>query len=364
MRWAGLVVGMAPALAGWASAQDSEFGIRGLGMPGRWETVRSRTTGGAFGPFEPMSPLVEAGLADVGHLTATAMQSTSYRNATVGGTSATLRSTRYPLLGLAGPVTGWLTLAAGFTTYLDKTYDITVRDSVALRGTNEPYTDEITSDGSVADVRVVAATRVNRRLAIGAGFHVLEGSTRLTAQRRFDDTTFHTAVQSATARYDGLGVSGSVLIGVAPGLTLAGWARDDDRLRAKVADTTTMTTNLPHMLGGGFLLAPSAAVRVAGALAWRSWSRAGPGAFNTLDWSAGGELTSGSYPIRLGARGGQLPFGPGPTAPTEFAVSFGTGRTFSQGRALIDVGVEHLNRKGSGLSERVWTILVGLTVRP
>ena len=42
------------------SAQDSQYGIRGLGTPGRWESVRARSTGGAFGPFDPLSPLMEA----------------------------------------------------------------------------------------------------------------------------------------------------------------------------------------------------------------------------------------------------------------------------------------------------------------
>src|SRR5216110_3486949 len=51
------------------TAQDSQFGIRGLGTPGRWESVRSRSTAGAFAPFDPLSPLSEAGLADVPQLT-------------------------------------------------------------------------------------------------------------------------------------------------------------------------------------------------------------------------------------------------------------------------------------------------------
>src|SRR2546430_3950759 len=65
------------------TAQDSQFGIRGLGTPGRWESVRSRSTGGAFGPFDPLSPLMEAPLADLGQLTATAAGGTSNRDAVV-----------------------------------------------------------------------------------------------------------------------------------------------------------------------------------------------------------------------------------------------------------------------------------------
>src|SRR6266511_365118 len=86
--------------------------------------------------------------------------------------------------------------------------------------------------------------------------------------------------------------------------------------------------------------------------------------FNTLSWSAGAELGGGPTPIRFGVRGGQLPFGPGTSAPTEVGVAAGTGRAFSAGRAVLDIGIERLQRKGGGLDERVWTFLVGLTVRP
>ncbi|HEV2750954.1 MAG TPA: hypothetical protein VGV12_10575 [Gemmatimonadales bacterium] len=344
--------------------QDSQFGILGLGTPGRYESVRARSTGGAFTPFDPLSTLTEAPLADLGTLTATAMEGTSYRQADLAGSTTSVRSTRFPLLNVAGRVAPRLAVAAGFTTYLDKSWDVTERDSTLLRGTLERYTDELTSDGSVADLRLAAASRLTRRIAIGAGIHLLAGSTRETAERRFDDTTFHTVRQLAEVRYSGFGVSGSILIGVAPGLSLAGWARSDGRLRAKAGDTTTALTDLPRGAGGGLLFAPSPKVKIGGSVAWRSWSRTGPGAFNTWSWSGGAEIGSGRMPLRLGVRGGQLPFGPGTTAPTEVAATAGTGRTFAQGRASLDLGVERLERRGTGLTERIWTVLVGITVRP
>src|SRR6266508_4998475 len=52
------------------TAQDSQFGIRGLGTPGKWESVRARSTGGAFAPFDAFSPLTDAGLADVRRMSA------------------------------------------------------------------------------------------------------------------------------------------------------------------------------------------------------------------------------------------------------------------------------------------------------
>src|SRR5206468_12616394 len=251
------------------------------------------------------------------------------------GTTTALRGSRFPRVGVAGPVGRRVAVAAGFTTYLDKSWDVTLRDSLLLRGVLQRYTDELTSDGSVADVRLAAASRLSRRIAIGAGVHVLVGSTRMTAERRFDDSSFQTVRQSAEVRYDGLGVSGSVLIGVAPGLTIAGWARSDNRLRAKVVDTASAVTDLPTMAGGGLLFAPSPSVRFAASAAWRSWSRAGAGAFDTWTWSAGAEFGSRRMPIRLGARRGQMPFGPGTEAPTETAAALGTARAFAQGRALI-----------------------------
>src|SRR5205823_3877457 len=80
-------------------------------------------------------------------------------------------------------------------------------------------------------------------------------------------STFHPVQQSADVRYDRFGVSGSVLIGLAPGPSLAGWARSDTRLRAKVADTTSAVTDLPLTAGGGPITVPSPSARFAAAAA-------------------------------------------------------------------------------------------------
>src|SRR5207244_11495190 len=193
------------------------------------------------------------------------------------GTTSALRATRFPLLNVVGRVHRRLAIAAGYTTYLDRTWDVTLRDSSLLRGTLERYTDEVTSDGSIADLRLAAAGRRPRRIALGAGLHLLAGSTRETAERRFDDTTFHTVQQLAEVRYSGVGVSGSLLLGVAPGLSVIGWARADNRLRATVADTTSAETDPPRMAGGGMLVSPTPGVRVGRRVAARGWAGRGAG---------------------------------------------------------------------------------------
>src|SRR5712664_82948 len=72
------------------SAQDSQFGIRGLGTPGKLESVRARTTGGAFAPFDAFSPLTDAVLADVRRLSASFTSGTSWRSVDASGVQSSL----------------------------------------------------------------------------------------------------------------------------------------------------------------------------------------------------------------------------------------------------------------------------------
>ena len=344
------------------TAQDSQFSVRGLGVPGRWESVRARTAAGAFGPFDPRSSVADVSLADALQLTATAVEATTYRRAEIGGTQDDLRSSRFPFMGLAGPVTRRVVVGGGFATYLDRTYSIVTRDSQMLRGAYASYTDRIGNDGAVADLRFAAAARLASWIAIGAGAHILSGSSRQTAQRVYDDTTFLGTTQTAVVRYDGFGISGSVALDPVRSVRIVGYARSDNRLRTRLGDAETDRTDLPTTLGAALRWSPSPSARVAGTAVWRSWSDAG--GFNTTSWSAGAEVGAGPTPFRFGVRGGQLPFGPGTAAPTELGVTLGAGKGFSGNRALVDFGLERLVRKGGGLTETAWTVLVGLTIRP
>src|SRR5688572_10497522 len=154
-------------LTGHLAAQDSQFGIRGLGTPGKWESVRARSAGGAFAPFDAFSPLMDASLADVRRISASFTTGTSWRSFAGDNGDVSLRGTRFPALVIAGPLFGRISIGGGFTTYLDRSFGITTRDTIDLRGTPQPVSDEITSDGSVTDLRLAAAARVNRWIAIG-----------------------------------------------------------------------------------------------------------------------------------------------------------------------------------------------------
>ncbi len=351
------------------SAQDSQFGILGLGTPGRAETVRVRSTGGAFAAFDPLTPLVDAALADLPQLSAGAVLAATYRRLTLDTASTTLRTSRFPSVSVAGPVfrgqgRRGLVVGGGFATYLDRSYSLTTEDSMDLRGTQQPYREQITSDGGVSDLRLAVAARPTRDLSVGAALHLLSGTTRVTVIRDFRDSTYADVGQQADVSYSGLGGSASLIARLGPTLRAAAWVRSDGALRALVAEVETARHDLPVEIGGALGWQPSPTARFAASVARRTWSRAGANAFDTFSWAAGAELGRPALPLRLGVRSAQLPFGPGTTAPTERGFAAGTGLAFSEGRAVLDLGVERLDRRGGDVREQVWTVLLGITVRP
>jgi hypothetical protein len=347
------------------AAQNSQFGIQGLGTPGRAESARARTTGGAFAPFDPFSPLTDAVLADVRRLSANIALTTSWRTVDpTDGTQSSLKETRFPSLVIVGPLTRRLTIGGGFTTYLDRTYGVLIKDTIDIAGVPQPVTDQITSDGAITDLRVAVAARLGKRLTVGGGLHKLTGSTREVARRTFDDTLYMTSVSRTEIAYGGTGGSASLLLDLSQALRLSGWVRSDTKLRSDNNGKTIAEHDLPISYGGGVLWRAGAEASLAGSVAWNNWSATGlPNSHDTFSWSAGLEIGKFGAPFRFGARQGQLPFGIG-EAPKESALSAGLARQFSGGRGRLDIGVERLERTGTGMKEHLWTLLLGLTVRP
>lgn len=360
----GLLITLSCGAASAARGQDSQLSLGGLGTPGRPEGVRARSTGGAFAPFDAASPLAEAALADITRLAASAMGTTSHRDLAFGTTTAALRVSRFPVLLVSGGLRrGWVG-SLGFSTYLDRSYRIQISDTMDLRGQPEPFTDDLSSEGAVSDVRLALARRLTRRLAIGAGFHILVGSTREQVSRDFENPSYATAGQRTEVFYNGLGGSASLIADVLAGVRVAGWVRSDSRLVTETEDGETARNDLPVQAGAAVHWQPRPFSRFAASVAWGSWSVSAPGAFDTFNWSVGAEVGGTSLPLRLGVRGGRLPFGPGAEAPTELGAAIGTGVRVARGRGALDLGVEYLRREGPGLTETVWTVMLGVGIRP
>lgn len=355
-------------------AQDSQFGVRGLGTPGQFATARARATGGAFALFDPLSPLGEAALAELRQLTAGAATAPTYRRVDFGGPSASTTATRFPVGGVASPLRpgpdARLVGAAGFTTYLDRSYRIATSRDETLRGAPVTVHDTVASDGAIGDLRLAVAYRLTDRVTVGAAFHRIVGSTRMSVRRRFSDSTFLAYTDSNDVAYEGLGFSVSVGAQVVPTLRAALTARTDGSLTAQLRDGSRTTADLPTTVAGGLLWSPRAALHVGAGAVWRSWSRAdatvggaGGRAFDTFGWSIGAEYGR-DVPVRVGYRRSTLPFSPTDEQPREWGLAVGTARLFANRRAGIDLAVEHARRTGPGLRERIWTVLVGLTIKP
>src|SRR5262245_37050606 len=348
------------------AAQDSQFGIQGLGTPGKQESVRSRSAGAAFAAFDASSPLMDASLADIRRLSGSITGATSWRDVPGDSGQVTLRGTRFPALTISGPVLRRLSIGGGFATYLDRSYGITTRDTLIIRGDTVPVADQITNDGGVTDVRIATGIRVGRALAIGAGIHLLTGSSRIVARRVFlDSINYRPTTSRDEVAYEGMGASFSALLDIGRDLRFAGWYRSDSKLRADLNGHTVAENDLPVSYGGAVLWSPGNQFVLAGSTQWHTWSVAGAGvhAHDTFNWSLGAEIGSTASPFRIGARGGQLPFGAN-GAPTEAGLSAGLGRQFAGGRGRIDLGIERLERKDNRITEKVWTLLVGVSVRP
>lgn len=364
-------------------AQSSQFGIRGLGHPGRASSVRTLGTGGAFGLFDGESSQNPAALASLTAVTSAFTAATSWRNAVNPAGDASVQTSRFPLVLVGGPV-GRTRLSASFSysNYTDRDFTLASTGIISPRGVPVAYSDTLSSRGGINDLRLAGSWRLSPRLAIGGGVHFLTGSNRLSTRRAFDDSTYIAAEQRAELAYDGIGVSAGFVAQPRPGFSIAGSVRSDGSLDITRDSTPTGTVKLPLTLMGGVRLRISPRIEIASQVTRRDWSVAdegiraagAAGARNTLDVSAGVELLSntrrpGQRPLRLGVRYAKLPFLiAGNPQPEEWGVSGGTGMRFRPSADSRDVGgidltLERIQRKsGTAYTESAWVLSVGLTI--
>jgi hypothetical protein len=366
-----VALGGATPLAG----QTSIYGIRGLGLPGRGLSPRARAMGGGLGAFDPASPLNPATVGGFPQVTAMAALSADFRGYEIGETAVGgLHATRFPLVAVAGRLPRLrLGYALSATQYTDRSFDVTVIDTVALRGADVVVVDRSTSSGGVADLRGALAWDVGPRLRIGAGMHIITGSAKLTLTRQFSDTTYLDFRRVSEERVSGLGMSAGAVWAPTPRVLLSLAGRFDTEADLELDSTPTGKVDLPVTALVGLELRPLRALRWAGTFIWRSWSVADPDltsrAFDTWEVGAGFELggpESGAsrIPLRLGARYAMLPFSPTDDQPHEVDVALGTGISFAESRGLVDVVLERAFRSGAGARERAWQFSLSLTVRP
>lgn len=374
-----LLVAVLPAAA---HAQSSQFGVRGLGMPGREQSARALGTAGAFALFDGESSVSPATLAYLGLMTASFNGMSDYRSSDTPAGSASVRNFRFPQFLVGGPIKGTPFAASfSYSNYMTRDFSLAFPGTTSFGG-GPPIgiVDTLESNGGINDLRLAVAYRPGRRVSVGVAGHIITGTNRLTLKRVFSDTLYATALQRSELSFASFGISVGVLAQLTNTLAFSALARSDGSASIERDSTTQVgDVDLPITLGGGLRWHASRRLDLAGHAIWRNWSTAndqllalgGTGANNTLELAGGLEYVThakrpGHLPLRLGFRSATLPFPviAGDEAK-EHGIAIGTGYSFAADRGTLTLGLERVWRSESGgYSERAWLLSAGVTVRP
>ena len=369
-------------------AQSSMFGTRAVGFPGRWLDVRSRGTGGSFGIFDPSSGLNPAAITQAKRVTVGFVAAPSRRKWETPAGDATIKETRFPLMGVVAPVPKTvLWLGVNFASYADRDFRLFTSDTIQIQAPpvgpfdSVAVFDTLQSLGGMNEIRFAAAYDRGRGTSYGAAFHLLTGSSRIDARRSFGDTLFGRIRQTAELSYHGVGFSLGIVHSLSRHLRVAAVVRSDSKATVKQdsSDASVGHIDLPYTFAGGIQADVGKKLTVAVQGVYRTWSGAnsdllvlgGIGSVNTVDLSLGGEYISNAhkpsqFPIRLGAHYAQLPFPLNAAGrPYEFAIAAGTGVELANGRAGLDFSLEQAWRsQDTNYKEQALTLSIGVRVMP
>lgn len=369
-----LAVGIAPV-----SGQSSQFGLRGLGQPGRGLSVAALGMEGAGGLLDGRSSRNPAAL---GLLSGTAFVFTStqaWRDTENPFGSSSTREQRFPHLQVAGPVPGSsLALALSYSNFAVRDFTLVSEGTDSPRGIPIAVTDTLGSTGGINDLRAGIAWTIAPELILGAGVHLLTGSNRVFSVRAWADSAYLPIREAAELSYTGFGMSAGMVFNPTSRLHLAGTIRKDGSLEVRRDSTEVGSVELPWTLSAGLRYRLSDRIALSGMLLTQNWAVANDGvvglgglaARNTIEVAGGFELIRSvrrpeHLPIRLGVRHTQLPFllveG---SQPRELALAVGTGFRFARDLGGIDLALERVRRsQGSGFSENAWQLSVGVSLR-
>lgn len=367
------------AVAAPLAGQSSQFGVRGLGLPGRGLSVGAIGQAGSSALFDGRSSRNPAAL---GLMTGTAMVITStqaWRISNNPGGSGSTREHRFPHLLIGGPIPGSpLSLALSYSSYAVRDYTLVTTGFDAPRGVPVGVTDSIGSTGGLNDLRAGVAWTISPALIIGGGVHLITGSNRIFSVRAWEDTSYLPIRQTAELSYTGAGVSAGIVFHPTANLHVAGTIRRDGSLDVQRDSADIGNLDLPWTLSAAARYRLADRLAVSASITTQDWATAdaslvdfgGVAARNTIEVAGGVELVRNirrpeHLPIRIGVRHAQLPFllvqG---SQPREWTVTAGTGLRFARDLGGIDVAVERITRtQGDRYTESAWQLSVGVALR-
>ncbi len=372
---AALVTGalLAPSM----QAQGTLSGL-GFGYPVGGTSTRAAATGGAFGEFDPLSPLNPASLGGLTRTVITAQTEPEFRTLRAGTTSEKSTAQRVPLIMLAVPIRAGVAVGISASTLLDRSYSTITSGDVVFDGTPITTIDQSDVRGSIGDLRVAAGWRINDRFSVGIGGHLLTGDNIVARTRSFNDTTrFGSVLDSSRVVYFGTALSVGGEWRVRKGLAAMVSYRKGGSIDARVRDTVRTEANAPNRLGVGVRFDGIPGTVFAVGVNRQEWSRLrGLGSDlvqprDATNWHAGAETAGPRWRglpllIRAGYARNNLPFGVAGSVVDETRLTAGLGVPVAREQASIDFSVQRANRTlvGGGVRESAWMLGVGLQIRP
>lgn len=352
--------------------------LQGFGYPGGQLSSRSLATGGSLADFDANSPVNPASLLVGSRASVYFQYDPEFRWIKGDGLNASTVTARFPLFLISGKV-GDARFSLSYSSFLDRTWTNTYRDTQLVGTTKVPSTVTAVSSGGISDARAAMSYTLNPRVTVGAAIHVFPGQNRVQFGRAFpaDSISFGAFSQTNSYNFSGSAASFGVMATPIDHINFALSARIGFSMHMHRGDSTTIGEgHVPNRfnVSGAFDGIPGTILAARfGTEQWTSMKglgSAGMSVFDAKELSLGLE-TGGPriqlipIAVRVGYRARQLPFGINSQQVRETEFTGGLGIPVSQGRAAIDLGIAHASRSANvALSETGWVLSLGLSIKP
>lgn len=388
MRWirsAFLTGTLAAALPLGGSAQ-SLFTSEGLGLMVDPVDARVRALGGV-GPGLFGGTLVQGdpgAMADLILPTISASFQPTWGTFDRNGESGDLQGTRFPVMAIAYPTQSAGVFSLSYGGVLDQRFAGERNDLFEIGGDSVEGVDRFESRGGVAQARLGWAYRVHERAGVGVELGQYTGLLTRTFTRTFDSTAVGSGLTSFADQeawtYSGTSVTLGATVDPVPIVRVGASVTFGGTLKATPDEGTSGGVEefaLPTEFRIGASAALTSRLMATAGLRVGDWtgiddqleSEGVTGSATTfgagLEWG-GPTMLGRTWPLRLGYRRANLPFGPADSDPVESVFTTGFALNLAQVEefplAGIDVAFERGSRSAGSLDESFWRGTVTLRV--
>jgi hypothetical protein len=352
------------------------LGAQGFGFPPGQLRSRGRATGGAFGEFDPQSPINPAAVSSWGRPAIFFQYDPEFRHSTFGEASGSATTSRFPVIAAALPIKTNFMFGAATSTLVDRTWGTNFSRKELIGADSVTFIEDTRSIGGINDNRISLGWSRSPSLRLGIAGHIVTGENQLRIRREFVSTEFDTLDQTSRRSFGGVAMSVGAEFKLAHAVTVAGSYRLGGSLRAHSGDTTIAKGNVPDRFGAAVRYEGIGGIAVAASMAWTQWTRMQSLGSSQLvvndatDYGLGVEGRGPKWfdshmPVRVGFRRRALPFSvTGAGKVNESDLTGGFGIPLARTRSNLDFALERASRSGiHGARETAWTLSFGMLIR-